>query len=156
MGYNSCSKGCGFESWHHILDGHFFTFIFCKKCIGWFKRPKINEKEAWVGPFFKKKCKRNEANLLTISAQKWPLNLLPSQPPPSSSDANTISEYKLKPSQAITYLEAFALTFRSRLCSQLLFWMFSHYFQHLFLSVLFAHIFESVSSLSLSKKRLQR
>ena len=23
MGRDSCSKGLGFESWHHILDGHF-------------------------------------------------------------------------------------------------------------------------------------
>ena len=23
MGDDSCSKGCGFESQHHILDGHF-------------------------------------------------------------------------------------------------------------------------------------
>ena len=30
MGRDSCFKGRGFESWHHILDGHFFTFICCK------------------------------------------------------------------------------------------------------------------------------
>ena len=34
----------GFESRHRILDGHLFTY----------KRPKINEKEAGVGPFFVK------------------------------------------------------------------------------------------------------
>ena len=28
MGVDSCSKGCGFESHHHTLDGHFFTFFF--------------------------------------------------------------------------------------------------------------------------------
>ena len=37
-------EGCGFESWHHILD-HFFTYICCKNwndvCL---KRPKINNK----------------------------------------------------------------------------------------------------------------
>ena len=27
MGRDSSSKGCGFESQHHILDGHFSTFI---------------------------------------------------------------------------------------------------------------------------------
>ena len=36
-------KGCVFESRHHILDRHFFTFICCKNsnfvCL---KRPKIN------------------------------------------------------------------------------------------------------------------
>ena len=54
MGDDSCSKGCGFESRHHILDGHFFTLICCKNCIVSLKRPKINEKEAGVGPFKKK------------------------------------------------------------------------------------------------------
>ena len=46
-------KGCGFESRCHILDGHFLTLIFCKNCIVCLKRPIINEKEAWVGPFKK-------------------------------------------------------------------------------------------------------
>ena len=27
---DSCNKGCEFESWYHILDGHYFTFICCK------------------------------------------------------------------------------------------------------------------------------
>ena len=26
MGDDSCSKGCGFESWRHILDGHLDIF----------------------------------------------------------------------------------------------------------------------------------
>ena len=30
MGDGSCSRGRGFESWRRLLDGHFFTFIFCK------------------------------------------------------------------------------------------------------------------------------
>ena len=30
MGRDSLSEGCGFESRHHILDGHFFTYIFCE------------------------------------------------------------------------------------------------------------------------------
>ena len=54
MGDDSCSKGRGFESQHRILDGHFFTFICCKKCIVCLKRPKINEKEARVDLFLKK------------------------------------------------------------------------------------------------------
>ena len=33
--------------------GHFFTLICCKNCIVCLKRPKINEKEAGVGPFKK-------------------------------------------------------------------------------------------------------
>ena len=28
---DSCSKGCEFESQHHILDGHFFTLIYFVK-----------------------------------------------------------------------------------------------------------------------------
>ena len=52
MGRDSCSKGRGFESQHCILDGHFFTYICCKNCDEvCLKRPKINEKEAGVGPF---------------------------------------------------------------------------------------------------------
>ena len=39
----------------HILDGHYFTYICCKNCNDvCLKRPNINEKEAGVGPFFKK------------------------------------------------------------------------------------------------------
>ena len=30
MGGDSCSEGCGFESRHLILDGHFFTYFCCK------------------------------------------------------------------------------------------------------------------------------
>ena len=55
MGRDLRSEGCGFESQHLILDGHFFTYIFCKNCNVFLKRPKIIEKEAGVGPFFLKK-----------------------------------------------------------------------------------------------------
>ena len=55
MGDDSCSKGCVFESRLHILDGHFFTLICCKKycvvCL--FEKDQKNEKEAGVGPFKK-------------------------------------------------------------------------------------------------------
>ena len=54
MGRDSRSEGCGFESRHRILDGHFFTYNCCKNCNVCLKRPKINEKVAGVGPFFKK------------------------------------------------------------------------------------------------------
>ena len=47
---DSCLKGHGFESLCHILDGHFFTLICFKNCIVCLERPKINEKEAGVGP----------------------------------------------------------------------------------------------------------
>ena len=51
MGIDSHSEGHGFESQHHILDGHFFTYICCKNCNVCLKRPKIREKEAGFGPF---------------------------------------------------------------------------------------------------------
>ena len=55
MGRDSRSEGHGFESPHRILDGHFFTYICCKNCNDvCLKRPKINKKEAGVGPFFLK------------------------------------------------------------------------------------------------------
>ena len=31
MGGNSCAKGHEFEFWPHILDRHFFTYIFTNK-----------------------------------------------------------------------------------------------------------------------------
>ena len=53
MGRDSRSEGRGFESQYHTLDGHFFTHICCKNCNDvCLKRPKLNEKEAGVGPFF--------------------------------------------------------------------------------------------------------
>ena len=54
MGGHSHSKGRGFESRHCILDGHFSHIFVVKICHVYLKRPKINEKEAGVGPFFKK------------------------------------------------------------------------------------------------------
>ena len=62
MGRGSHSKGRGFESRYHILDGHFFTYICCKNCDVFLKRAKINEKESGNGPFFKK-----NHNVLTSS-----------------------------------------------------------------------------------------
>ena len=32
MGRDSRSEGCGFESWHRVLDGHFSTHSCCKNC----------------------------------------------------------------------------------------------------------------------------
>ena len=54
-GRDSRSKCHGFKSWNRILDGHFFTYICCKNRNVCLKRPKINKKEAGVGPFFLKK-----------------------------------------------------------------------------------------------------
>ena len=55
MGGDSFSEGSGFKSRHPTLDGHVFTYICCKNCNDvCLKRPKINDKKAGVGPFFKK------------------------------------------------------------------------------------------------------
>ena len=55
MGRDSCSEGRGFEPQHHILDGHFFTCIFCKNCNDVsLKRPKINDKRGLGWPNFLK------------------------------------------------------------------------------------------------------
>ena len=51
MGGDSCSEGRGFKSQHRILDGH-FSHIFVIKIV-MFKKTKINEKDAGVGPFLK-------------------------------------------------------------------------------------------------------
>ena len=53
MGGDSCSKGRGFESRHHIVYGHSFTLICFKNyndfCL---KRPKINNKRVRGWPIF--------------------------------------------------------------------------------------------------------
>ena len=64
MGRDSHSKGRGFESQHQILDGGFFTYICCKNCNICLIRPKINEKEAGVGPFKKSKGLTNDSWLV--------------------------------------------------------------------------------------------
>ena len=33
MGGDSCAKGLEFKSRHHILDGHFFTYLFVAKIV---------------------------------------------------------------------------------------------------------------------------
>ena len=54
MGGDSRSEGHGFESstiyWMDIFS-HIFVVKICNVCL---KRPKINKKEARIGPFFKK------------------------------------------------------------------------------------------------------
>ena len=53
MGDESLSRGRGFKSRRCILDG-LEIFSHCQNCIDvCLKRPKINEKEAGVGPFKK-------------------------------------------------------------------------------------------------------
>ena len=41
MGGDSCSKGCGFESQHHVLNGH-FSHLFDVKLRRLFEKTKIN------------------------------------------------------------------------------------------------------------------
>ena len=54
MGGDSYSEGRGFESRHHILDRHFFTFICSKNCNSLFEKTKINKKGPGMAHFFKK------------------------------------------------------------------------------------------------------
>ena len=52
MKWDSCSEGHGFESQHHILDGHFFTFICCKNCIVCLKKTENKRKRGREWPIF--------------------------------------------------------------------------------------------------------
>ena len=48
-------------------------FTYCKNCNVCLKRPKINEKEAGVGPLFKKKNPLLKCNQLLITGLRWPV-----------------------------------------------------------------------------------
>ena len=77
MGDDSCLEGCWFESQCRILDGHFFTLMCCKNCIFCLKRLKINEKEAGVGPFYKKSWEGKIASCATkILNLNWSAGLV--------------------------------------------------------------------------------
>ena len=52
MGGDSSPEDRGFESQHHILDGHVFTYICCKNCKACLKRQK-EKKRGRGGPFLK-------------------------------------------------------------------------------------------------------
>ena len=83
MGKDSRSKGRGFESRYRGLDGHFFTYICCKNCNVCLKRLKINEKEAGVGPFFKKYSNRFpivSSYLLHTSCPRYSLVVFATEP----------------------------------------------------------------------------
>ena len=68
MGEDSCSTCCEFESHHCILDGHFSHLSDVKIVLFVLKRPKINKKEARVGPFFYKKTSMEYCIILV---QAW-------------------------------------------------------------------------------------
>ena len=52
IGDNSCSRGFGFKSWHHILDGNdIFHIDLLVKLYCFFEKTKNKQKEARVGPF---------------------------------------------------------------------------------------------------------
>ena len=46
-------KGREFKSWHHILDGHFFTYLFVVKFVMLFEKTKINKKRLGLAHLFK-------------------------------------------------------------------------------------------------------
>ena len=58
---DSHSKGRGFES-RPVYWMDIFHIFCCKNCNVCLKRPKINEKEAGVGPFLKKLISLNSLN----------------------------------------------------------------------------------------------
>ena len=51
MGGDSCSKGHEFESQHHLLDGHVFTFICCKNCNVFLKRMRGRDLKKYIYDF---------------------------------------------------------------------------------------------------------
>ena len=51
MGGDSCPEGCGFESQHHILDGHFFT-LFVVKIVMFVWKYKNKWKRDWDWSIF--------------------------------------------------------------------------------------------------------
>ena len=53
MGGDLCPEGCGFESQHCILDGHYFTFVCFKKIVMIVSK---DGKEDGDGPFKKVMC----------------------------------------------------------------------------------------------------
>ena len=62
MGRDSRIEGHGFESQCRILDGHFFTLICCKIVL------MLNEKEAGMAHFFKKKhCHYRAIGKITLT-----------------------------------------------------------------------------------------
>ena len=61
-GGDSCSEGHEFESQHHILDGHFYTYSCCKNCNDvCLKKPEVNYKRGPGSPIFKKKTRSHNA-----------------------------------------------------------------------------------------------
>ena len=71
MGGDSHSKGRGFKSQHRILDGlDIFSHWFVVKIVLFvWKTPKINEKEAGDGPFFRRKKNQSLFNFFHLN---WP------------------------------------------------------------------------------------
>ena len=66
IGRDSRSEGCVFESQHHILDGHFSTYICCQNCNdAYLKRPKINDKSGW-GWHIEKTIYNNEDSTMFV------------------------------------------------------------------------------------------
>ena len=53
IGGDSLSRGCGFESQHQILDGHFFTLICCKNAIVFLRKTENKLKRGRDGQFKK-------------------------------------------------------------------------------------------------------
>ena len=60
MGGDSCCKGHEFESWQHILDGHFFTYVFLVTFVMCVWKDENKWKRGWGWPIFLKKDCQSE------------------------------------------------------------------------------------------------
>ena len=68
-GGDSCSEGCGFESQHCILNGH-FSHIFAVKIVMFVGKGENKRKRGWGGPFFKRPQNNCLAHTLKLSVEK--------------------------------------------------------------------------------------
>ena len=67
IGDDLCSRGQGFESWHHILDGlTLFTIDLLWTLYGLFEKTENKQKEVGVGPF------KKIISSLQYPAKRWP------------------------------------------------------------------------------------
>ena len=76
MGGHSCSKGSEFESLHHILDGHFFTYLFDVKFVMCVWKDENKWKRGRVWPILKKIKSNKVLNYYSISSpltRKFPM-----------------------------------------------------------------------------------
>ena len=81
MGGDSRFKGCGFESRHLILYGHFFTYICCKNLSCLFEKTENKRKRGRGWPiFFKKKIKHKHNIKSGVKLKKAQQSIITTNP----------------------------------------------------------------------------